>query len=137
MNDADGKPIGLTPHVLLVPPALRAVATAWATGAEWRDTTASTKAPTANPFNGAFPGGVVTSPYMSNTAYTGASTTSWYILANPADLATMSVVFVGGQETPIVEQAELDAATLGISIRGYMDFGCAQHDYRAGVRANQ
>ena len=39
-----------------------------------------------------------------------------------------------GKETPTVEQADANFATLGIEMRGYHDFGVAKQDYRGGCK---
>ena len=132
-TDPDGKPLGASPAMLLVPPALKAQAEALYKSLELRDTTASTKAPTANPHGGKF--APVVSAYLSNAKYSGNSATAWYLLANPADLAVMEVGFLNGQEAPTIESADADFNTLGIQMRGYHDFGVAKHEYRAGVKA--
>lgn len=132
-TDPDGKPLGISPRLLLVPPALKATAEALYRSTEVRDTTASTKTPTANPHAGKF--APVVSAYLSNAKYTGNSATAWYLLADPADLAVMEAVFLNGQEAPTVETADADFSTLGIQMRGYHDFGVAKHEFRAGIRA--
>jgi len=113
--------------------ALAAKGSALMTSTEIRDTTASTKAPVGNPFAGRFK--LVSSAYMSNTSFTGASALAWYLLSDPADLAVIETVFLNGQESPTVETAEADFSTLGIQMRGYHDFGVSKQEYRAGVRA--
>lgn len=132
-TDPDGKPLGISPAMLLVPPALKAQAEALYKSLELRDTTANTKAPTANPHGGKF--APVVSAYLSNAKYTGNSALAWYLLANPADLAVMEIGFLNGQESPTIESADADFNTLGIQMRGYHDFGVAKHEYRAGVKA--
>ncbi|MGA1045941.1 MAG: hypothetical protein ACO3ZY_12180, partial [Phycisphaerales bacterium] len=132
--DADGAPLALMPSVLLVPTALYARAAQVMASTELRDTTASTKYPVANPHAGKFV--VVTSPYLSNSTLTGNSSTSWYLLANPAELATIEVAFLNGLETPTVEQAEADFNVLGVQMRGFFDFGVAKQEPKAGVRCN-
>jgi len=132
-TDPEGQPLGLMPKVLLVPVALAAKGSALMTSTEIRDTTASTKAPVGNPFAGRFK--LVSSAYMSNTSFTGASALAWYLLSDPADLAVIETVFLNGQESPTVETAEADFSTLGIQMRGYHDFGVSKQEYRAGVRA--
>ncbi len=52
--DADGKPIGIMPAILLVPTALSAMGTQLFKSLEIRDTTASTKYPIGNPHQGKF-----------------------------------------------------------------------------------
>jgi hypothetical protein len=74
------------------------------------------------------------SAYVGNTAF-GGTQTSWYLLANPNDLPTIEVVFLNGQQTPIIEEAEADFDMLGIAMRGYFDFGVAKQDWRGGVRS--
>jgi len=130
--DADGYPLAMMPSVLLVPTGLYAKANQVMASTEVRDTSTSTKYPVANPHAGKF--SVVTSPYLSNAAISGNSATSWYLLANPAELSTIEVAFLNGVETPTVEQADADFNTLGVSMRGYFDFGVAKQEPRAGVK---
>jgi len=131
-TDADGFPLALMPAVLLVPTGLYAKAAQVMASTELRDTTSSTKYPVANPHAGKFQ--VVTSPYLSNATLTGNSSTAWYLLANPAELATIEVAFLNGVETPTVEQADASFNTLGIEMRGFFDFGVAKQDAKAGVK---
>ncbi len=131
--DSEGKPIGVMPAVLLVPPALSAMSTMLFKSLEIRDTTANTKFPIANPHAGKFRTEV--SRYLSNPAYTGYSEKAWYLLADPNDLAVIEVAFLNGQESPTIETAEADFNVLGIQMRGYHDFGVAMQEPRAGVKA--
>jgi hypothetical protein len=129
--DSDGKPLGSQPAILLVPTALKSLATQLYVSTEMRDTTATTKYLTSNPFAGRFR--VESSPYMHNSKYTGYSSTAWYLLADPNDIPVIETVFLNGQEAPTIEQADADFNVLGIQMRGYHDFGCAQMDFRGGV----
>ena len=131
--DADGKPIGIMPAILLVPTALSAVGTQLHKSVELRDTTSSTKYPIANPHQGKFRSEV--SRYMSNSRYTGNSTKAWYLLADPGDLPVIEVAFLNGQESPTIESAEADFNVLGVQMRGYHDFGTSLQDPKGGVRA--
>ncbi len=70
---------------------------------------------------------------LSNSAYTGNSTTMFFLLNSPSYLASMVVSFLNGQETPTVEQADADFDELGVQFRGYHDFGCDVAEYLAGV----
>jgi len=132
-TDPDGNPLGLSPAILLVPNALNVTASNLMNSTEVRDTTSSTKYMTQNPHAGKF--SIVRSSYLSNSAYTGHSTTAWYLLANPADMATIEVVFLNGVEQPTVEQADADFNQLGIQMRGYFDFGVNMQEHRAGVKS--
>jgi hypothetical protein len=48
-------------------------------------------------------------------------------------MAVVQVGYLRGQRTPIIERGEANFNTLGIAMRGYYDFGVAQHDSRCGV----
>jgi hypothetical protein len=133
LTDADGKPIGIMPAILLVPTALSAMATVLSKSLEIRDTTASTKYPIANPHAGKFRPEV--SRYLANSQYTGYSDKAWYLLADPGDLPVIEVAFLNGQESPTIETAEADFNVLGIQMRGYHDFGVALQEPRGGIRA--
>jgi len=132
-TDADGKPIGIMPAVLLVPTSLSAMATMLFKSLEIRDTTASTKYPVANPHAGKFRAEV--SRYLANAQYTGSSAKAWYLLADPNDLPVIEVAFLNGQESPTIETAEADFNVLGVQMRGYHDFGVALQEPKGGVKA--
>ena len=131
--DAEGKPVGIMPAILLVPPSLSAMGTMLFKSLEIRDNTASVKYPLANPHAAKFRAEV--SRYLSNPQYTGFSDKAWYLLADPGDLAVIEVAFLNGQEAPTIESAEADFNVLGIQMRGYHDFGVALQEPRAGVKA--
>ncbi len=125
-NDSDGKPIGIMPAMVLVPPSLSALATSLWKSLEVRDPGASGKYPINNPHANKFR--VEVSRYLSNSHYDGASDKAWYMLAEPGDLAVIEVAFLNGQESPTIETAEADFNVLGIQMRGYHDFGVAKQD---------
>jgi len=129
-TDPDGNPLALTPSILLVPPALLVPATLLMNSTEVRNPSA--KDVISNPHAGKFR--VVQSSYLSNASIPGSSAKAWYVLANPAELATVEVCFLNGQQRPVVEQAEADFSVLGVQMRGYFDFGVGRQDWRAGVK---
>jgi len=129
----DGNMMNLDPRFMLVPPILESTARKLYTSQEVRDTTASTKFLTANIYQNRFVPIVV--PECGKSAYTGYSATSWYLLADPAVLASAVMCFLNGQEAPTIESSEADFDTLGVQFRGYHDFGCAMTEYRASVMA--
>jgi hypothetical protein len=131
--DADGKPTGIMPAILLVPTSLSALATTLQKSLEIRDTTANKQYPIANPHAGKFRTEV--SRYLANAQYTGNSATGWYLLAEPNDLPVIEVAFLNGQESPTIETADADFKVLGIQMRGYHDFGVALQDPRGGVKS--
>ena len=135
MTDADGEPLATTPKFLLVPPELESIADELYTSTNLNTGGSATteKVPNRNVFAGKYQ--PIVTPYLSNTSYTGYSTTAWYLLADPADIPVIEVVFLNGVEAPTVETADADFSTLGIQMRGYFDFGVAKQDYRGGVKS--
>jgi hypothetical protein len=131
--DADGKPIGIMPSFILVPPSLSAIGAQLFRSLELRDTTAGVKYPISNPHQGKYQ--VEVSRYLSNTQYSGNSRTAWYLLANPDDLPVIEVAFLNGQEVPIIENAMAEFNVLGVEMRGYHDFGVALQDPKGGLKS--
>ena len=133
-TDSNGKPLGITPRFLLTPNALSVKAAEICNSTEVRDTTASTKIGTSNPHAGKFT--PIRSSYLHNSKMAGGySTTAWYLLADPRDLAVIEVAFLNGIETPTIESSDADFDTLGIQMRGFHDFGVKKQEYRAGARS--
>jgi phage major head subunit gpT-like protein len=133
-TDPDGNPMGATPKILLVPPALWSAAqTLMSSTALVSGATTTPGTPSNNVWAGMFR--VVTSPYMQNSNYTGNSSAAWYLLADPNDIPVIEVAFLNGQEAPTVESADADFGMLGVAFRGFHDFGASLQEYRAGVRS--
>jgi len=130
-TDPDGYPLGIAPKILLVPNALEVPAKQLMTSTEIRTSIANTTMGTTNVWAGLYT--PVTSSYLSNSSYTGYSTTAWYLLADPQELAISEVAFLNGRQEPVVESADAEFNTLGIQFRGYHDFGVGIQEYRAGV----
>ena len=76
---------------------------------------AATNSGVANVFQNAFT--LVTSPYLDDH-----STTEFYFLADPRDLATIEFTTLNGNRTPI-SRVEPDTEDLAIRYQSYMDFG--------------
>lgn len=129
----DGTPLGAIPRILFVPRGLRPRASTLvkATGVvgQGKDEAA---VPDENPWAGMFE--VVASLYLQSSAIAGSSSTAWYLLADPMDIAVMWVAFLNGQETPTVETGEFDFNRLGLAMRAYMAFGCKKKEHRGGVK---
>jgi hypothetical protein len=134
-TDPDGRPTAITPRILLVPPELEVTAAQLMTSTQVNTGGAATdtRVPNANVWSGKFR--VVSSVYLSNSAYTGYSTTAWFLLADPNDLPTIETAFLNGKQTPTVESADADFDQLGVQFRGYHDFGVALQEKRASVRS--
>jgi hypothetical protein len=124
LTDPDGNPLGIAPRVLLVPPELEL------TAAELMSSSLlisgnTTAQGNANVLAGRY--SVVSSAYLT-------SATTWWLCADAADLPAMDIVFLNGQQSPTIEQVEPDASTLGVVLRGYMDFGCGKAESLAAYR---
>lgn len=134
-TDPDGKPLGLTPAVLLVPPELEVTGKQLMNSTFFNTGGSSTVAqvPNMNTWQGAYK--LAASTYLSNSTYTGNSTTAWFLLANPNDLPTIELAVLNGREMPIIESAEAEFDTLGIQVRGYHDFGASLQEPRGSVRS--
>ncbi len=131
-TDPDGKPLGSEPKILLVPTQLGVTALTLMAAAPTAAAQSTALTTIANPWAGKFR--VVESQYLSNSTYSGYSTTAWYLLADPNDLVATQICFLNGAEMPIIETGEMDFDRLGFAMRGYHDFGVSKQEYRAGVK---
>ena len=138
--DPMGYPLGVDASILLYPVELES--TAWELMnsqfiimQSLGSTSSAAKQPSENRWKGRFT--PVKSRYLSNSAFTGYSTTAWWLLANPGLIPVIECCFLGGQETPQVTQAGPDYQfnILGISIRGVFDFGVTMQNFRGGVKS--
>ncbi|HNO80358.1 MAG TPA: hypothetical protein PKN33_20110 [Phycisphaerae bacterium] len=129
----NGKPLGMPARILLVPTALKVPAEMLMKSVQLNETTTANKAkPAANPHVGKFE--VVSSVYLSNASFTGASSKGWYLLSDPNRLPAIEVAFLNGVDRPTVEKTDADFNTLGIQFRGYIDFGVREQDYRGALK---
>lgn len=136
-TDPDGKPLGIMPKIVLVPTALKATATALLDaqrGSGVLITGASTTIPDANVFQGRFR--VESSPYISNSSYTGNTSAGWWMLADPNECPVIEIAALNGKVEPTVETADADFNVLGVQMRGYSDIGVNEQEYRGGVYAD-
>ncbi|MFV0445738.1 MAG: hypothetical protein ACK5Q5_19325, partial [Planctomycetaceae bacterium] len=132
--DKQGKPILVQPALLLVPTALKVTAEQLFKELPLNQVPANNKAkPVNNPHAGKFR--PICSPYLSVTSISGNSTTAWYLLAEPSDVATLEIAYLRGKRVPTIESGETDFNTLGMQWRGYFDFGVAMQDHRAAVKS--
>lgn len=128
----DGEPVGAMPKYLVVPPELLFL------GREICNSqyvvTGNTKV-TAQLNSVAGIMEAVSSPYLSNASYTGASASAWYMFADPAEVGGLEIGYLKGQKVPTIEQGEPDFNQLGIAFRCYYDLGIGVADYR-GISKN-
>jgi hypothetical protein len=135
-TNPDGTPLGLQPAILLVPTALKNKALTLMGSMQNAAAITSYAAATgdANPFTGRWR--VESSPYISVSSYTGSTSTAWWMLANPSELAVIEIAALNGRVEPTVDTADADFNTLGVQMRGYCDVGVNLQEYRAGVHAD-
>lgn len=133
--DADGQPISVEPKYLLVPTALKHLAIELTQGATLiMSGSDNTVRPAINVLADENLQ-VVSSPYLANSAYDGASQTGWYLFGNPNTVDTFELGFLKGRRTPTVERGETDFNTLGLWFRVYFDLGVREQDHRGMVKA--
>ncbi|MCG8521907.1 MAG: hypothetical protein MI744_06850, partial [Pseudomonadales bacterium] len=136
----NGRPLGIQAALMLVPVALMLVPVALKVQAQLlmkslqlNETTTANKAkPATNPHVGKFD--VVSSAYLSNSSFSGASSKAWYLFADPNRLPALEVAFLNGIDRPTVEKTDADFNTLGIQFRGFIDFGVREQDYRGALK---
>lgn len=133
--DADGQPISVEPRYLLVPTALKHLAIELTQGATLiMSGTDNTVRPALNVLADEHLN-VVSSPYLGNSAYDGASQTGWYLFGDPKTIDTWEIGFLKGKRTPTVERGETDFNTLGLWFRVYFDLGVREQDHRGMVKS--
>jgi len=129
-TDPDGNPLGVRPRILLVPVPLEGAALTLMNSEKTNLVSTSVSIGDANIWRNRYR--VVSSDYIAGSA---AILKTWYLLADPNDLPAIEACFLNGVEMPIVESADMDFDRLGISLRGYHDFGVRKQEYRAGVKS--
>jgi hypothetical protein len=132
--DPHGAPIVITPKNIVCPPELEQIADQLFTSDNLvaaGDT--DSVQPAGNPYRGKYAPLVV--PHLSNSTYTGASETAWYLFGPADDAAAFGIAYLNGQEAPVIESADADFETLGIQFRGYTDLGVCQCDAHGAVMA--
>ncbi len=133
-TDPDGKPVGFMPRIILVPPALSNKARAIASPLSQVQSGNTAGQSDVNTFAGRFR--VETSPYISNSSYTGYTSVAWWMLADPQDAAVIEICALNGRVEPTVETTDAAFNVLGSQMRGYSDIGVNEQEKRAGVHAD-
>ena len=135
-TDADGQPISIEASYLLVPTALKFKAIELTRGAAF---IATGDTDVVRPALNALADEnlqVVSSPYLGNSAYDGASQTGWYLFGDPRQVETFEIGYLKGKRTPTVERGDTDFNTLGMWFRVYFDLGVREQGFRGMVKSN-
>lgn len=135
-TDSDGQPISVEPRILLVPTALKHLAIELTKGATLMVAGSTDKVVPALNVLADENLQVVSSPYLANAAYDGASAAAWYLFGQPGQVDTFEIGYLAGRRTPTVERGETDFNTLGLWFRVYFDVGVREQDHRGMVKAN-
>lgn len=135
-TDSDGQPISVEPRILLVPTALKHLAIELTKGATLVVAGSTDKVVPALNVLADENLQVVSSPYLANAAYDGASAAAWYLFGQPGQVDTFEIGYLAGRRTPTVERGETDFNTLGLWFRVYFDVGVREQDHRGMVKAN-
>ena len=128
----DQIPVNIRPEILLCPVELEHAAAQLLGSANLITGTGGTQGE-RNPHAGKYR--IVTAPHLSDSAYTGSSATAYYLFANPAALPAFELAFLNGRRQPTIERIDAPANVLGISFRGYLDFGVAAMDPKGAAQA--
>ena len=133
VNAATQNPVGANPggrpEILLVPPELEGNAEVLFRNQNLGQVSGATANIYANKYR------PVVAWQLSNSGYTGYSTTMWFLLNSPSYLASMVVSFLNGQMNPTVEEQPGDFDELCYAWRAYHDFGCDVAEYLAGIHS--
>ncbi len=121
ITDKDGKPMNHKAKFCVVPYALR-IAAARLFGSP--SFGAADEEGTSNPWAGAFE--LVASKYLT-------SSKAWFLWADPNDIPFIELALLNGKELPTVETVEPSADYLGLTVRGYHDFGYAVQEWRGAA----
>jgi hypothetical protein len=132
-TNPDGTPLGVEPKILLVPTALEGKALRLM-NSELYVTGVTTLQGSRNIWANRFT--VYSSPYISNSSYTGNTAVAWWMLADPNEIPVIAIAALNGRVEPTVETADADFNVLGVQMRGYSDVGVNDQEYRGGVHAD-
>lgn len=138
--DPAGKPLGVDAEILLYPPeldtpAIELMNSQFLVMAGLASTSAASKQPNTNIWKGRYK--PVMSRYLSDTNFTGSSTTAHYLFANPSVIPVVQIAALNGQMTPTVQQAGQDWQfnMLGITMRGWGGVGVSMQNFRGAVKS--
>ena len=135
-TDAAGNPIGIEPRYLIVPPELEFIARQLINSSTLQHVGAASSPdknnPTSNPFQGAYE--VIVEPRLSNSTYSGASATAWYLVADATMCDTIEVDYLNGQRAPTINQIN-NGSILRIEYEVVFDVEANVLDFRGMVKS--
>lgn len=133
--DSEGLPIGITPEILLCPPALKVTAEDIYKETKVNETTTANKPKTSNnPHAGKFE--PVPTPWLNNAKVPGGSATGWYLFGNPNSAPAIQIAYLQGKRRPTVENGQANFNTLGMDWRSFWDIGVAFVDPKSANKSD-
>jgi len=131
-TDKAGRPIGVAPKFLIVPPELMLLAMELIKSSAIiiAGTAGAVTERGANNVLADLMLEVVMDPRMSNSTYTGYSTTTWYLAGDPKVTDTLEVAFLNGKQMPTLERFNPGPDRMGLVSRVYHDAGVKPLDHR-------
>ncbi|MCI0381303.1 MAG: Mu-like prophage major head subunit gpT family protein [Gemmataceae bacterium] len=136
MKDLENDFLDLEPRVLVVPPELEVTGRELLESTEVQRFVSSgiDRSPMGNALRAV--AALAVEPRLSDVAFTGFSTTAWYLFS-AAENGAVIVGFLDGRDAPVLESFGLDhdVNVLAYQWRVYHDFGVALADKRASVKS--
>jgi hypothetical protein len=134
-TDSRGRPVGVMPKHLVVPPdlmltAIELVKSATVIITGDTDTVRGAKNAIAD-----LTIHVVAEARLSNSLYTGYSATTWYLAGDKSVVDTIEVAFLNGRQEPTLELFQSGADIMGVTWRVFHDCGAKPLDWR-GMQKN-
>jgi hypothetical protein len=138
-TDGDGLPISVDGPRLLAPASLKVLTSQLVNQTEIRNTTGTNAAGnsfTANPHAGQF--SAFNSQWLDNSIATASAavppvadanrSVTWYRFADPSVAPAFEVMYLNGQDSPVIQSSETTFNTLGMSWRCIFDYGFGESD---------
>ena len=135
-TDKDGQPIAVPVAVLLVPPDLRYTAMELVKSVTLIVAGAGDTVRGSHNVLSEENIKVVSETRMSNAAYTGYSTTSYYLMGDKNQADNVEVAFLNGRQQPTLERFNPGPDVMGIVLRVFHDCGCKAMDQRTMQKNN-
>jgi len=138
MTDDEGNEVLIVPKFVVVPPALAGAARRMFKSSNLAvvglsSTSAKKLEGLASNYEGVYE--PISVSHLRSGATNGSDTT-FYLFADPNDVAAFGIAYLNGVEAPTVEKAPLPSDCLGQAWRGYFDCGVCQIDEQGAVKCD-
>ena len=130
-TDVDGLPISVEGPRILAPSTLKTILMQLQNVTEIRDNSGAGPVFINNPYANQFTG--FATPWLDNAVATNNDANrhkTWYRFSDPATTPAFEVIYLNGNDSPVIQSAETDFNTLGMQFRCYYDYGFGESDPR-------